>query len=250
MKLHWILITIALAFAAAPATAGKYGRQVRFAGIHPVPKSEGGGICHIEAPHVHIYQPNKLEYRVAADNNVFVGDPVAYGWDGEKHAYKGHHPVEVNVIAGTPEPTRHYCYINGPHYHSFEPPPGPDFQVVGDAYFYVGTPDPLYLEARPQYIAVNATYQPIVYTRPVVEVEPPNAWILLRPGFVIDVPAAVIVDDHRGHGRGEVGVGVGVGIAVPTISVGVGVHIGGPAVIIAPGGGGHGKFKSKGRKRH
>jgi hypothetical protein len=260
MKLRWIITTIAIVLASSVAVAGKkYGKQVRFAGIHPVPKGDGGGICHIEAPHVHIYQPNKLEYRVAADNNVFVGDPVAYGWDGEKHAYKGHHPVQVNVVAGVAAPTRHYCYLTGPHYHAFEPPPGPDFQVVGDAYFYVGTPEPLYLEARPTYIGINATYQPIVYTRPVVEVEPPSGWILVRPGFVIDAPA-VIVDDHpgRGHGRGHVhggvGVGVGVDVVVPVPSVSVGVQIGGPAVIVGPGHRHHKhkklkhkKFKRRGR---
>ena len=96
MKLRWILIALALATVATPALAGKkYGRQVRFAGVHPVPKGEGGGMCHIEGPHVHIYAANKLEYRLHDDDYVFVGDPVAYGWDGPKYAYKGNHPVHV-----------------------------------------------------------------------------------------------------------------------------------------------------------
>src|SRR5678809_252614 len=147
MKLHWILIVLACVLV-APATAGRhYGRQVRFAGIHPIPKSDGGGICHIEAPHVHIYAANKLEYRTYDDNNVFVGDPVAYGWDGPKYAYKGHHPIQVNAVVGEPEPYVHYCYINGPHYHYWEPE-GPDYKVAGGAYFYVGTPAPAYVEAR------------------------------------------------------------------------------------------------------
>lgn len=248
MKLRWILTGIALVIAAPAALAGgRYGKQVRYAGIHPVAKAEGGGICHIEAPHVHVYQPNKLEYRTVADTNVFVGDPVAYGWDGERHAYKGHHPVQINAVATIGEPTTHYCYLNGAHYHSWEPPPSPEFRVVGDAYFYVGTPQPLYLEARPTYIGINATYQPIVYTRPVVEVEPPAGWILVRPGFVIEAPAAVIIDDHpgrgRGRGRGAVGVGVGVDVHIPMPSVSVGVQIGGPAVIVGPGPRHRGKFK-------
>ncbi len=52
------------ALAAVPrtATAGK-GKQVRSVGIHPVPKAEGGGVCHIEGPHVHVFAANKLEYR-------------------------------------------------------------------------------------------------------------------------------------------------------------------------------------------
>jgi hypothetical protein len=186
---------------------------------------------------------------------------MAYGWDGEKHAYKGHHPVQVNVVGEVPEPTTHYCYITGPHYHSFEPPEGMDYRVAGDAYFYVGVPSPLYLEARPQYIGINAVYQPVVYTRPVVEVEPPTGWILMQPQFVVEAPtAAVVVGGPPGLVKkgavvtGGVGVGVGVGVGIvvpppPTISVGVGVHIGGPAVIVAPGGG-HGKFKHGKFKRH
>lgn len=261
MKLRWIVTTIALATAAlaAPAIAGKkHGKQVRFAGVHPVAKSEGGGMCHIEAPHVHVYQPNKLEYRVVADNNVFVGDPVAYGWDGPKHSYKGHHPVQVNVVAGVGDPTTHYCYLNGPHYHSFEPY-GPDFTVAGDAYFYVGTPAPIYMEARPAYIGINATYEPIRYTRPVVEVQPPSGWILLQPAFVIDAPV-VVVDDHPGralghrkhghvHGGAAVGVGVGVGVHVQVPSVSIGVSA--PGVIVTGGGHRHhrGKFKHKKFKR-
>src|SRR5690606_33299798 len=134
----------------------------------------------------HIYKPNKLEYRVHADNHVFVGDPVAYGWDGPRHAYKGHHPVQVNVVAGVGEPFTHYCYLDGPHYHHWDAPQGPEFKIVGDAYFYVGEPAPLYLEARPAYIGINATYEPIAYTRPVIEVEPPSAWIMVRPGFVVE----------------------------------------------------------------
>lgn len=233
MRLHWLVILACVAV--TPAAAKKYGKQVRYAGIHPVAKAEGGGICHIEVPHVHTYRPNKLEYRVVADNHVFIGDPVAYGWDGPKHAYKGHHPVEVHVVASLPEPYTHYCYIDGPHYHAFEPPEGPDFQVVGDAYFYVGTPAPLYLEARPTYVGINAVYKPIVYTRPVIEVEPPSAWIMVRPGFVVEAPV-VHVDAPRGrahgHVHGGVGVSAGVSVNIPVPTLSVGVEVGGPGVIV------------------
>lgn len=249
MKLRWILVFACLFV--APASAKKYGKQVRYAGIHPVAKAEGGGICHIEFPHVHTYPANKLEYRVVAENNVFIGDPVAYGWDGPKYAYKGHHPVQVNVVAGVGDPYTHYCYLNGPHYHYFEPPEGPDFKVVGDAYFYVGTPAPLYLEARPAYIGINAVYTPLVYTRPVVEVEAPSAWIMVRPGFVVEAP--VVVDGPRGRAGvgvvGGVGVSAGVSVHIPVPTVSVGVQVGGPAVIVRERGRGHGKFKHKKFKR-
>ena len=36
-------------------TAVAEAKQVRYVGIHPAAKSEGGGICYIEAPHVHVY---------------------------------------------------------------------------------------------------------------------------------------------------------------------------------------------------
>jgi hypothetical protein len=249
MKLRWILV-LACVFV-TPASAKKYGKQVRYAGIHPVAKGEGGGICHIEFPHVHTYGANKLEYRVVAENNVFVGDPVAYGWDGPKYAYKGAHPIQVNVIAGTPDPYVHYCYLSGPHYHYFEPE-APGFEVRGDAYFYVGEPPQAMIEARPAYVGINAYYEPLVYTRPVITVEPPSGWIMVRPAFVVATPG-VVVEGPRGRAGvgvvGGVGVSAGVSVHVPVPTVSVGVQVGGPAVIVGGGGGGRGKFKHKKFKR-
>lgn len=256
MKLR-VLITIAFValFCATPALAGhKYGRQVRFAGIHPIPKAEGGGICHIQGPHVHIYAANKLEYRTHDDDNVFVGDPVAYGWDGPKYAYKGNHPIQVNAMVGG-DPDVVYCYINGPHYHYFEPDQD-DFKLVGGAYFYVGTPAPVYVQARPQYVGINAVYDPIVYTRPVVEVTPPEGWIgarvdLVGPAVVVETPPPVVVAPHA-----EVvtpGIHAGVQVVLPpppTIEVGIGVHVGGGMVIGGPGPVRQGKFKQKKWKHH
>jgi len=227
----------------------KYGKQVRFVGQHPIPKSDGGGMCFIEGPHVHIYAANKLEYRVHGDDNVFVGDPVAHGWDGPKYTYKGPHPLRVEG-----DPDEEYCYIEGPHYHSFPAPEGPDFKMAGGAYFYVGTPPQPMIEARPAYVGINTYYQPFVYTRPVVEVEAPVGWVGARaevwgpgvvvetpgvvvgtPGVVVGAPGAVVVGKH---GRAAVGVGVGVEAGVnvvvpppPSVHIGVGVGIGGGAVV-------------------
>ena len=246
MRHRWIFLVLVL-LAASPALADhKFGHQVRFAGIHPIPKSEGGGICYIEGPHVHIYAANKLEYRTHGDDHVFVGDPVAYGYDGPKYAYKGPHPIHVEAVVGG-EPDVEYCYIEGPHYHYFDPPDDdPDFKLTGNAYFYVGTPPPVMIQARPTYVGINAYYRPFVYTRPVVEVEAPEGWIGARaefvtPAVVVDTPGAVVVD-HRGEVIAP-GVEAGVHIAVPmpSIAVGVGVNIGGPAVIVHDGPRGHGK---------
>src|SRR5688572_8856372 len=171
--------TALLAIAVLVALTGvASAKQVKYVGIHPIAKAHGGGFCHIEGPHVHIFAANKLEYRDHRGHNHFVGDPVAYGYDGPRHAYKGHHPIHVHAVVGTPEPDVEFCYLNGPHYHYFTPPEGPEFKVVGDTYFYVSAEPPrAYIEARPAMIEVNAVYTPIVYARPVVEVEAPVGWI-------------------------------------------------------------------------
>ncbi len=253
MRLTTYLIAIACVIGGGVALADDhYGRQVRFAGIHPIPKSEGGGMCYIEGPHVHIYAANAVEYRDEGPDHVFVGDPVAYGYQGPKYAYKGPHPMVVTDDDG--EPHTEYCYIEGPHFHPFAPPEGPDFKMVGNAYFYVGTPPQAFVEARPRFVGINAVYKPIVYTRPVVDVEAPVGWVGARaefvtPGVAVDVavPGVVVAPDAvvvGKHGRAEVvapGAVVGVGVDVhvpppPTISVGIGVNVGvGGGVIVEHG---------------
>jgi hypothetical protein len=226
------------------AVAGKGGKQVRYHGIHPIPKSEGGGLCYIEGPHVHIFAANKLEYRDHRGANYFVGDPVAYGYDGPKHTYKGHHPIHVHANVGDDHEDVEFCYLDGPHYHSFAAPSGPDFEVVGGVNFYVGTPPPVYLEARPALVKVNAVYTPLTYERPVVTVQAPAAWIGVRAGFapaaVVDArPPAVVVETPR------VRAGVEVVVPTPSISVDVGIGVGIGGVIVNDRHHHHGKFKHK-----
>ncbi len=211
-------------------------RQVRYVGIHPVAKIEGGGICYIEGPHVHVYDADKLQYRDHHGANFFVGDPVAYGYDGPKKNYKGHHPIHVHAVVGTSEPDVEFCYLDGPHYHSFAPPPGPEFQVAGDAYFYVAEPPPVYLETRPAFIGINAIYTPIVYTRPTIVVAPPVGWIGVRAGFgggvVVGGPVVGVVAPNVVVRGPRVRAGVDVRVIVPPppsirVDVGVGIGIGG-----------------------
>ena len=78
-----LILIVLLGLVGIAAADHKYGRQVRFVGTHPIPKSEGGGICYIEGPHVHIFDADKVQYRDHRGSNYFVGDPVAYGYDGE-----------------------------------------------------------------------------------------------------------------------------------------------------------------------
>lgn len=245
MRSIFLAVIVAAAALAPSATAGKT-KQVRYIGIHPVPKSEGGGICYIEGPHVHIYAANKLEYRAHGPDHYFVGDPVAYGYDGDKHAYKGHHPIHVDMVVGDDDPDVEFCYLDGPHYHYFTVPEGPEFKIVGDTYFYVGDPGPVYVEARPQMVRINAVYTPLVYTRPVVEVEAPVGWVGLRyggPAVVVDAPAIRVAAP-------TVRAGVDVRVIVPpppSIHLDVGIGFGGGVYV---GGDGRGRGKWKKAKRH
>jgi hypothetical protein len=269
-----IILGIAIAIAAFAGVAsgdggGKAkGKQIHYVGIHPIPKQYGGGICHIEGPHIHIYAPadkDMVQYRDHDGDHYFVGDPVAYGWDGDKHAYDGPHPIYVDYVVDGGDPGEPvYCYIEGPHFHVFEPPVvvSPDFKVVGGAYFYIGTPPPTYVEARPQYTRINAIYTPIEYERPVVTVEPPAAWITIRyPIAVVEAPVvvepAIVAPAHV-----EAGVTVvapAIEIRPPSISVGIGIGVGvgvvGGGGVIVDGGHGHhdngrheGWYKNKGGK--
>jgi hypothetical protein len=218
------------------------GKQVKYLGVHPVAKAQGGGFCYIEGPHVHTYAADNVQYRDHRGHKHFVGDPVAYGYDGPKHAYKGNHPIQIdaNVDATVDasagirvgEPHGHnaprtggghteFCYLDGPHYHYFMPPESPDFKVVGGVYFYVGTPPRAYVDARPAMMKINAMYTPIVYARPVVTVDAPVGWIGARAEFITPVVVApavvapavrvdigiglpgVIIHEHRHRGRGH-----------------------------------------------
>jgi len=224
-----LIIAAVVALAGTAHADAKH--QVRYVGIHPIPKSEGGGICYIEGPHVHVYAADKLQYRDHRGENFFVGDPVAYGYtpqDGPRHVYKGHHPIHIDAVVGDGDPQTEWCYIDGPHYHYFAPPEGPEFKVEGDAYFYVGEPPRAYIAGRATYMPINKIYTPIVYERPVIAVDAPHGWIGARAEFV--VPGVVVAPGAAVVAPG--GVVVSPGGAV--VGVGVNVQVGGAVVVGAP----------------
>jgi hypothetical protein len=227
-----MILALAWLSLGAGAALAANAKQVRYIGIHPLPKADDGGICYIEGPHVHIYAPSgeadKIQYRDHHGANYFVGDPVAYGYDGKRYAFKGHHPIHVAAVVGDDDPGDVYCYINGPHFHYFAPPDGPEFKIAGDAYFYVGDPPRAYVDARPAMMKINAVYQPLTYERPVVEIDAPVGWIGARaefvaPAVVVAPPAAVVVAPRAG---------VSIEAHVPTPSLHVEVGIGLPGVIV------------------
>lgn len=232
-----LLIAGAAGSLSVPGTAmADRGQQVRYVGVHPLGKAHGGGLCHIEAPHVHVWSPPdaKVHYRDHDGHLYFVGDPVAYGWAGPRHSYYGHHPVRVDVVVGDDHEDTEYCYLDGAHYHAYAPAAAleANFKVVAGASWYVGEPDPVYVSARPQLIRVNAIYTPLAYERPVVVVEtPPPGWI----GLHVDVRTPdVVVEAPRPRPRPAAAVSAGfeVHVPAPTLSVQVGL----PGIYV---GGGH-----------
>jgi len=215
---------LTLVVVATPAHADKR-KQYRYVGIHPIPKSQGGGMCHIRAPHVHVFAPAdvKVQYRDHDGFEYFVGDPVAYGWDGPRHAYYGHHPVPIDVVIGDDVAQVEYCYLDGPHYHAWEPADGMKFKVEAGAYWYVGDMPKAYVEGKPVYDPIDVVYKPMHYDRPAVVVEAaPPGWY----GLVVAAPVVEV----RGHGHGPPGHVHGV------VEAGVEVHVPVPAVRVEIGG--------------
>jgi hypothetical protein len=164
--------TLAFSLVAVAALAARAeAKQVRFLGPHPVAAKYGGGYCYIEAPHLHMYTPDRPGlYQQVNDEYVFTGDPTPFGYDGDRHPFYGHHPI---VVEGSPEPV--YCLIEGPHYHPFAAPETPDYQMKNGVAFYVAPIPAVYVKPH-RVRAINAEYRPYVSFRPTVEVAPPPEW--------------------------------------------------------------------------
>jgi hypothetical protein len=196
---------------------------VRYMSQHPLPRKLGGGFCYIDAPHVHDFGPSDPRmYRQVDGEYYFVGDPTPFDYQGPRTAYYGPHPVvEANVQLGQPV----YCYLQGPHYHSYEPPAQASFELRGGAYWFTGTYAPAFYDQRPRYVAVNEAYAPLVYERPVVDVT------LAPPAF----HGELVGGGPGWRGRAVVGapvVSASVVVAPPPpVQIGVGINLGGPVVV-------------------
>jgi hypothetical protein len=175
---------------AAPAAPHK----TRFVNAHPIapPKT---GFCHIDVPHVHDYAPSKPAlFQPVGDQVVFTGDPVPFGYEGEKVVYYGHHPVPLpaGAVVGPPPPT--FCFMKGPHYHNYQPPEGPGFKQKDNVIFYIGVIPPEVAPQRPQLErAIEVEYRPFVAMRPQVVVVPPPEWqgtVWIPPPAVVAAPGA------------------------------------------------------------
>lgn len=232
-------VVLALSLAVLGGLAGAaWGRQVKYAGVHPI-SAPSGGFCYIEAPHVHVYAPKHADvlYRDHDGYAHFVGDPVAYGYDGPKHAYYGHHPVFVDVLLLEDEVDGdeiEYCYLDGPHYHHYAPPPDAKFTMKGGVYWFVGSYGPDYERDKKKYARVNGVYEPIAYVRPVVLVAPPPEYHgpVVRAEVEVAPVAEVRVAPPPPPPPVAAGVGVSAGVEIhvprPTVEVQVGV----PGVVV------------------
>ena len=212
----------------AGATTASAAHVVRYVSKHPLPKKVGHGFCYITVPHVHDYEPSDPRlYRQTDGQYYFVGDPAPFEYEGPRYSYYGAHPVaDVDVHFGTPT----YCYLRGPHYHWYAPPPQTQFELKGGAYWYVGNYDPVFYSERPRYVVINDAYAPVVYTRPVVNVAvaPPafrGEIVAGGPGFAA----------HAVVGAPVVSAGIYVAPPPPpVVQVGIGIGVGGGAVVGGP----------------
>jgi hypothetical protein len=201
---------------------------VRYVSKHPLPKKIGRGFCYITVPHVHDYEPSDPRlYRQLDGQYYFVGDPAPFDYEGPRYSYYGAHPIaDVDVRFGSPT----YCYLRGPHYHWYSPPPQMQFQMKGGAYWYVGNYEPVFYSERPRFVVINDVYAPVVYTRPVVDVR------LAPPAFHGEIVAVAPGIGARAVVGAPV-VSAGVYVAPPpppAVHVGVGVNLGGGAIVGGP----------------
>lgn len=208
-----------VSFGIAPSLAS--AKQYRYLGQHPIHHGHGGTFCYIEFPHVHTYAPANANvlYRDKDGWHHFVGDPVAHGFDGKKHAFYGAHPIHPHhVVLGVdiePDvtPEIHWCYLKGPHFHGFAPPAEAKFEIKGDTHWFVGVYPPVFYKHKPRYVAINPLYARIKYPRPVIEVVAPPAYLdvlVVGPG------------GKRGVVHGHFKAGIWVNVPVPSVEISIG----------------------------
>ena len=155
------------------------GPMPQYQGIHPLSPHQGA-FCYIDVPHVHRLPPPDLRvYLMLKDRtNVFIGDPVALGYDGLKFGYFGPHPLP---ITGVPELAQNFCYINGPHYHAVPPAPSPALITQAGVTWYLG---PLPPPPDPGRVWINEVHAIVGYAPPKVDLS------MAPPGYHAFTPPA------------------------------------------------------------
>ncbi|MHB8876206.1 MAG: hypothetical protein ACYC8T_21150 [Myxococcaceae bacterium] len=200
---------------AALLSASAWAAQSRYVGGHPIAGSAGGGYCYIEPPHVHYYAPPESQtlFRDHDGFAFFIGDPVRFGYEGPKFEYRGPHPVSVELALGGRSAPAHseVCFLEGAHFHVYEPPPGASYSFKAGTFLFTGTFPETYARDKERLGRINLLYYPA--TAPAapaaaqVEVELPAPTLELRfgvPGNVVLVPPVPQVKtpkSHSGHGH-------------------------------------------------
>lgn len=215
----------------------------KYHGGHPLSVRVDDGFCFIEVPHVHATRPPKAHkalYRDHRGHHSFVADPAPYGYDGPSHTYYGHHPVAVEVILGEAPSYAsgqqlEFCYLDGPHVHSFEPPKGLHFEVEAGASWYIGELPDTYVQGKVRFAPVNRVYARLEVERPQVVFEtPPKGYLGPIVQVNITAPAAVLTSPGHGHGHGDAHghaeIRAGVEIHVPTPRIEIGVSLPGVSI--------------------
>ena len=171
------LVTAVAITGIATATAPP---PVKYAGIHPRTGRPEGGVCYIQFVHAHRFEPANAHvlYRIHGGAYFFIGDPVPFGYDGARHSYYGHHPVLVNAVLEDEASDDHveYCYLDGPHFHSYAPPRGHRFVEQDGVHYYADEYPPTYEQNRSELSRVNAIYRAFTYERPVIAGSPPERY--------------------------------------------------------------------------
>lgn len=229
---------------------GQAKKLARFLGAHPLaaPRS---GYCYIDTPHTHDYAPDHpVLYQEAGDGYVFTGDPVPFGYEGDKTVYYGHHPVPSSVEPG-PGSQPVFCFIKGPHYHGYRPPEPVGYKTRDNVLFYVGPVPPEVARMRPQQERLlEVEYRPYLAQRPQVVVTPPPEWqgtvYVAPPPSVVVAPQnpTVVVAPPQPVVVAPVNPTVVVAPPTPTVVVAppAPVILGVPGAVIMHGHGrGHGK---------
>jgi hypothetical protein len=162
-----ILIAVAAGVlaASAPATAAAPG-LAKYRGMHPLPP-HAGDFCYIDVPHVHRATPSDMRVYATLPSQevVFVGDPVALGYTGPKHAYFGPHPLAHPDV---PASDNVVCYYLKAHYHAHRPAAGTTFTQKDGAYWYTGAFPPDF-EKQSYLTRINQTAPIPGYKPPAVE---------------------------------------------------------------------------------
>jgi len=164
VKLGLALGMCSLVWAPFSTVARADGPMPRYLGMHPLSPHQGA-FCYIDALHMHrLPPPDQRVYLALKDGtNVFIGDPVALGYDGPKFGYFGPHPL---AIAGAAELQSTFCYISGPHYHAAPQPPSPALVEKAGVTWYLG---PLPPPADPGRVWINEVHPISGYVPPKVD---------------------------------------------------------------------------------